>query len=409
MRPVKRLLLIGSFDTKGEDYAFVGGQIERRGHQVITMDIGVIGTPQCITPDWSAEAVAARAGYTLAELRSLGDRGKALSLMALGAASLAGELYGQGQIDGVLGMGGTGGTSVIASVMRQLPFGFPKVLVTTAASGDTRHIIGIRDIVLIPSIVDVAGVNRISRTVYIQAAGALCGMVEQHIEESDHDKPVIAVTMFGNTTPCVERSVKLLEEQGYECLVFHCTGAGGRTMEDLCEAGRIAAVLDITTTEWADELCGGVFSAGSSRLEAPGRAGIPHLIAPGCIDMVNFGPAATIPEAYQNRSLYAWNSDVTLMRTNIEENRKLGRTFAEKANAANGPVAFLIPLRGYSILGGNGERFHDRAADLAFAEALEANIKSTIIRQKLDVNINDDAFADQAVEMLLHMLKDGKE
>ncbi len=368
------------------------------------LDIGVIGPPRAITPAWSSDAVAAMAGFTLKELAAFNDRGKALGIMAAGAAKLATELQVQGKIDGILGMGGTGGTSVIASVMRELPFGFPKVFVSTTVSGDVSHIVGTKDIVLVPSIVDVAGLNAVSKSVYARAAGALCGMIEQTIEEKAASRPVIAVTMFGNTTPCVERSVRLLNEAGYECLVFHCTGAGGRTMESLCEDGRIAAVLDLTTTEWADELCGGVFSAGESRLKAPGRVGIPHLIAPGCIDMVNFGPSETLPARYRNRLLYEWNANVTLMRTNEAENRQLGGIFAGKANAAKDDVAFLVPLRGYSILGMNGERFHEPRADHAFVEALQAQLNPAISIELLDMAINDEAFADRAVETLLAML-----
>lgn len=405
MKPVKKLLLIGSFDTKDEDYAFVKEQIEQRGHQVVTMDIGVIGNPEHIIPNWSSEFVAERAGCTLQQLRTQGDRGEALSVMALGATTIVSELCKKKKIDGVLGMGGTGGTSVIAKMMRTLPIGFPKVLVTTAASGDTRHIVGTKDIVLIPSVVDVAGVNRISRKIYSQAAGAVCGMAEQHMAEFKTDKPIIAISMFGNTTYCVQQSMKLLEEQGYECLIFHCTGTGGRTMESLVSDGNIAAVLDITTTEWADELCGGVFTAGSSRLEAPGLAGIPHVIVPGCIDMVNFGPFETVPEAYRDRNLYTWNSDVTLMRTNADENKQLGQIFAEKANMAKGPVSIVIPTRGFSILGEKGQRFHDTESDTAFVNAMKEHLKPSIGYEELAFNINDEAFAEYAVKRLLQLLK----
>ncbi|WP_141502472.1 Tm-1-like ATP-binding domain-containing protein [Paenibacillus luteus] len=405
MEPVKKLLLIGSFDTKGKDYAFVKEQIELRGHQVVTMDIGVIGNPEQIHPTWPSELVAEWAGVTLQQLRTQGDRGYALSIMALGATKIVCELYKEKKIDGVLGMGGTGGTSVIATIMRTLPIGFPKVLVTTAASGDTRHIVGTKDIVLIPSIVDVAGVNRISRKMYSQAAGAVCGMAEQHVAEFNADKPIIAITMFGNTTQCVQQSMKLLDEQGYECLIFHCTGTGGRTMESLVSDGNIAAVLDITTTEWADELCGGVFTAGCSRLEAPGLAGIPHVIVPGCIDMVNFGPFETVPKVYKDRNLNAWNSDVTLMRTNVDENKQLGQIFAEKANKANGPVAIVVPTKGYSILGENGQRFHDAEADAAFVNSLKEHIKPSIEYEELACNINDYAFSHFVVKKLLQLLK----
>ncbi|HUG19355.1 MAG TPA: Tm-1-like ATP-binding domain-containing protein, partial [Planctomycetaceae bacterium] len=270
--------------------------------------------------------------------------------------------------------------------------------------------VGIKDLVLIPSIVDVAGVNRISRIIFTRAAGAICGMVEAVPEEAPTDKPVIAASMFGNTTECVGMCREQLEQAGYEVLTFHAVGTGGRMLESLVTAGFIDGVLDITTTEWADELCGGVFSAGTDRLSAPGRAGVPHLIVPGCIDMVNFGPLSSVPENYRNsgRTFYEWNPDVTLMRTSAEENRELGRIFAEKANASPRPVSFLIPTRGFSILGGDGERFCDRAADRAFLEALESSLQERHRVLVMETNINSPAFAEKAVEMLREMMSGKK-
>ncbi|GBF76874.1 hypothetical protein PA598K_05383 [Paenibacillus sp. 598K] len=275
---------------------------------------------------------------------------------------------------------------------------------STAASGDTRPIVGTRDVVLIPSVVDVAGINSISELIYREAAAAVCGMMEQSPPPQRQEKPLIAITMFGNTTAAVERCKRQLEAQGYECLVFHCTGTGGQTMEGLVEDGRIAAVLDMTTTEWADELCGGVFTAGDARLEAPGRVGIPHLVVPGCIDMVNFGGADTVPERYRDRLLYAWNANVTLMRTNVEENEQLGEIFAQKLNRARGGTAVLIPTRGYSLLGASGERFHQPEADAAFEQALQSRLHPHIRCETLELAINDEAFADRAVRLLTELL-----
>lgn len=404
MQQPKQLLLIGTLDTKGEDYAYVRDLVVARGHRVVTVDIGVAGEPAGIAPDWDADEVARRAGASREALRAAGDRGRALAAMAEGAMELVLELHRQERIDGILGMGGTGGTSVIAAVMRRLPIGFPKVLVSTAASGDTRPIVGTRDVVLIPSVVDVAGINSISELIYREAAAAVCGMMEQPPPSQRAEKPLIAITMFGNTTAAVERCKRQLEAQGYECLVFHCTGVGGLTMEGLVEDGRIAAVLDMTTTEWADELCGGVFTAGDTRLEAPGRVGIPHLVVPGCIDMVNFGGADTVPERYRDRLLYAWNANVTLMRTNVEENEQLGEIFAQKLNRAQGGTAVLIPTRGYSLLGASGERFHDAAADAAFEQALRSRLDRHIHCETLALAINDEAFADRAVSLLIELL-----
>jgi uncharacterized protein (UPF0261 family) len=401
----KTILLIGAFDTKGEEYAFVTNLIEGRGHRVLTVDTGVMREPAHLTADIAAAQVAEAAGESLATLRAGDDRGRAMTVMSQGAARLVRELFDAGRFDGILGMGGTGGTSVIGAAMRALPVGVPKVLVSTAASGDTRPFLGTRDITLIPSVVDVAGINRISRLVFTEAAGAVCGMVEMHSEERAEERPVITVSMFGNTTQCVDRCRERLTADGYEVLVFHCTGTGGRTMEDLVADGLVTAVLDITTTEWADELCGGVFSAGPTRLEAPGRAGIPHLIVPGCVDMVNFGPRETVPAQYRDRLLYVWNPTVTLMRTTPQENAALGGIFAEKANQAGGPVAFLLPLQGVSILDSPGHEFWWPDADRAMFDALKANLRPGITVEEMDANINDPAFADRAVEMLLALSK----
>ncbi len=342
----KTIVLLGAFDTKGEEYAFVKDLIEARGHRVFAMNTGVMGEARGLVPDVDAAAVADAAGENLASLRGEGDRGRAMAAMGRGAAQLVRSLYDAGQLGGILGMGGTGGTAVISAAMRELPVGVPKVLVSTAASGDTRPFLGTHDITLIPSVVDVAGINRISRRIFIEAAGAICGMVEVVGETASgqrSDRPVIAVSMFGNTTQCVDRCREILTAHGYEVLVFHCTGVGGETMENLVRDGLITAVLDITTTEWADELCGGVFTAGPTRLEAPGIAGIPHLIVPGCVDMVNFGPRETVPERYSGRLFYVWNPTVTLMRTTPGENATLGAIFAEKASRPGGRLPSCCP------------------------------------------------------------------
>jgi uncharacterized protein (UPF0261 family) len=267
--------------------------------------------------------------------------------------------------------------------------------------------VGTKDIAMIPSIVDVAGLNRISRPIFARAAGAICGMVAVPIAEAADERPIVVASMFGNTTTCVNACSEALGNKGYEVLVFHATGTGGRTMESLVAEGLVDAVLDITTTEWADTICGGVFDAGPERLSAPGLRGVPHLIVPGCIDMANFGPMNTVPQQYREagRLFYEWNPAVTLMRTNAEENRRMGAVFAEKANQASGPVAFLLPLRGVSILDGAGERFCDREADRAFFAALKKDLKPGIPVVELENNINDPAFSDKAVEMMLELIE----
>jgi len=405
--PERKVLMLGAFDTKAVEYAYVRQRILSSGHAVLTMNTGVMGDTDLFPVDINAEQVASAGGGDLAKLRQSGDRGKAMNVMADGAAALLEKLWNEKQFDGVIGMGGTGGSSVICTGMRALPIGVPKVCVSTAAAGDISNYVGAKDILMMPSIVDVAGLNRISRQVLARAADAVCGMVSVDAPQAaDGDKPIIAASMFGNTTQCVDVCREELTAEGYEVLVFHATGAGGRTMELLVDEGLIAGVLDITTTEYADTICGGVFDAGPERLSAPGRRGIPHLIAPGCVDMANFGAPDTVPAKYRQagRQFHEWNANVTLMRTNIEENRRMGEVFAQKANAAKGPVAFLIPLRGVSILDGDDQPFCDREADNAMFEAIRKNLKPDIPVVEMDLNINDPAFARQAVQMMQELL-----
>jgi uncharacterized protein (UPF0261 family) len=402
----KTICILGAFDTKGEDHAFLREEILELGGKVLTVNIGVLGSTALFPVDIDAEEVVQAAGLDLDELRRRKDKAEAMKALNQGAPKLIQQLYEKGRFDGIIGMGGSGGSSIIAAAMRALPIGVPKILVSTVASGDVSFYVRGKDITMIPSIVDVAGLNRISRLVYTRAAGAICGMVQNDLTQSSEDLPIIAASMFGNTTDCVSVCVKMLKEKRFEVLVFHATGTGGRAMETLVTDGLVEAVLDITTTEWADELCQGVFSAGPERLDAPGQRGIAHLIVPGCVDMVNFGAPSTVPEKYRRakRLFYEWNPSVTLMRTNAEENRRMGEIFAQKANAANGPVGFLIPLKGVSMLDGDGQRFCDREADRAMFDAIKANLRPGIPIVELDLNINDPPFAAKAVEMLLELV-----
>ena len=402
----KNILMIGAFDTKAEDFRFLRDCLLESGVGVLSMNIGTLGTTEQFPVDVEADEIAAAAGTSLCELRDRGDRGQAMKSMAEGAPIAVRKIFEDGRINGVIGMGGTGGSSVICAAMRELPLGFPKICVSTAASGDVSAFVGTNDIVMFPSVVDVAGINRISRQVYANAAGAITGMVGVQRSATSGDRPIIAASMFGNTTTCVETCVNLLDEKGYETLIFHAIGSGGRTMESLVSEGLVDGVLDITTTEWADEICGGVFSAGPERLSEPGRRGVPHLIVPGCIDMANFGPVDSMPKKYRDgsRNLYEWNPSVTLMRTNIEENREMGRVFAAKANRATGPVGVLIPLKGVSILDGDGERFCDREADQAMFDALKAGLRDDIPCIETDCNINDAVFSAKAVELMLELM-----
>lgn len=406
----KTICVIGAFDTKGEDHAFLRQEILKLGCQVLTINIGVLETTTLFPVDFEAKDVLKAGGIDLGGIRAQGDKGAAMKAFDQAAPRLVRELYDQGKFDGIIGMGGSGGSSIIASAMRSIPIGLPKVLVSTVASGDVSFYVRGKDITMIPSIVDVAGLNRISRLIYARAAGAICGMVQNEPPQSREDRPIITASMFGNTTDCVNACGKALNDRGFEVLVFHATGAGGRAMETLVADGLVEGVLDITTTEWADELCQGVFSAGPERLDAPGQRGIPHLIVPGCVDMANYGAPSTVPEKFRQakRLFYEWNPSVTLMRTNADENRQMGEIFAKKANAATGPVAFLIPLRGVSMLDGDGQPFCDREADRAIFDAIKANVKPGIPIVEVDLNINDPAFAAKAVEMMLQLMSQRK-
>ena len=404
------VLMLGAFDTKGAEYDYLRRQIVANGCDVLAVNTGPLGTTDLFPVDIEADEVARAGGGDLAQIRRQQDRGDAMKVMSAGAAAVVRRLLEQRRFNGIIGMGGTGGSAVVTAAMRALPIGVPKLCVSTAAGTPTAATyVGLSDLVLMPSIVDVAGLNRVLRLVLDRAAGAICGMVRSAASAPGPQtkvKPVIAATMFGNTTTCVNACREALERAGYEVLVFHATGTGGRTMEMLVDQGLVDAVLDITTTEWADEICGGVFSAGPDRLSAPGRRGVPHLVAPGCVDMANFGPPDTVPQKYRDagRKLYEWNPSVTLMRTNALENRRMGEIFAEKLNAATGPVAVLVPLRGVSVLDGNGQPFCDREADRAMFEALKAGLRPDIACVEIDANINDSAFAARSVETMLQLI-----
>lgn len=395
----KVVALLGALDTKGAEYQFVKDCVEKRGHRTLVIDVGVL-EPPLFKPDISREEVAHAGGGDFDSLRQKRDRGEAVALMSRGAAVLLPQLYAAHRFDGVLSLGGSGGTSVACAAMRALPLGVPKVMVSTVAGGDVSGYLGVTDIVMIPSIVDVAGLNRISREVFARAVGSICGMVETELPPSQ-DKPLIAASMFGNTTPAVERARLLLEKAGYEVLTFHCTGAGGRTMESLIETGRIGGVLDLTTTEWADELVGGVFTAGPTRLEAAARCGVPAIVVPGCLDMVNFWAPQTVPAKFKERKFYPHNPNVTLMRTDVSESQRLGEILAAKLNQSAGPVTVLLPLKGLSMIDSPGGPFWWPEANQALFTALKRSLRPDLTVIEMDCNINEPMFADRCAQCLL--------
>jgi uncharacterized protein (UPF0261 family) len=404
----KPVVIVGALDTKGQEFRFVRDLIRERGLETIVVDFGVLEDPP-FSPDVSSDEVARAGGSSIAELRASKDKARAMQVMTRGLAVVVARLHAEGRLGGILGMAGTGGTSVATAAMRELPVGLPKLMVSTVGGGDVSQYTGPKDITMMPSVVDVAGINSISRRIYGNAAGAIAGMVGQEIADTAETKPLITASMFGNTTACVNRAREALEGQGYEVLVFHATGTGGKTMESLIASGYITASLDITTTELADEVCGGVFSAGPDRMMAAARAGIPTLIAPGCVDMCNFWGIDTVPERYRQRNLYEWNPNVTLMRTNVEENRAMGQMIARAANESTGPVVVLLPMRGVSMLDSPGNQFWDPEADGACYSAIKENLKPGVKLVEIDANINDPEFADKAVELLTELTRTRKE
>ena len=399
----KTVVLVGTLDTKGQEFAFVKELIEQAGLRTLMVDFGVMGGA-AFPPDVSRDEVAAAGGGDLAHLASGERKDEAMRVMAEGLAVVVRRLYDEGQLDGILGMGGSGNTSIATRAMRALPVGVPKVMVSTLGGGDVSAYTGTKDITFMPSIVDVAGINSISRAIYRNAGGAIAGMVHMEAPAAVGQRPLLAASMFGNTTICVDRARSELENAGYEVLVFHATGTGGKTMESLIADGYIIGSLDITTTELADEVCGGVLSAGPERCLAASRAGIPAVIAPGCVDMANFWGIDTIPEKYRNRNLYQWNPNVTLMRTNVEENVKIGEMLAAAANASSAPAVVVLPLKGVSMLDSPGGQFWDPEADHACYDAIKRNLKPGIPVIELDYNINDAEFADKCAALLLEML-----
>ncbi len=403
------IVLLGTLDTKGPEFRFVRDLLNEDGFDTLVVDAGSQGPPQ-FAPDVPREQVFAAAGTTFEAVLRANDRGRAVELAALGAAKLVARLHQEGKVDGVLGLGGSAGTVIATATMRALPFGVPKLMVSTLASGQVKQYVGVRDIAMLHSVVDISGINRVSRVVLTNAAGAVAGMVRANMAATSSsvptvDKPLIAATMFGVTTPCVSAAQKILEQADFETLVFHATGTGGMTMESFIRDGVIAGVLDITTTELADELVGGILSAGKDRLTAAAIRGVPQVISLGALDMVNFGPRDTVPKKFDDRRFHQHNSSVTLMRTTPQENDKLGKEIAEKASAARGPTAVLAPLRGVSAIDKEGGPFWWPEADQALFQSLRNWISPDVKLIELDLHINDADFAKAAADTLLTLMK----
>ena len=398
------VVLLGTLDTKGRELDYLRVRLREQDVEVVLVDAGVF--EPLAQADVTAEEVAAAAGADLAALREAGDRGAAVEAMCRGSAAVVGRLHEGGRLDGLLTIGGSGNSSIGAAAAAALPVGVPKMIVSTVASGDTRPYVGAKDVTMTYSVVDISGLNRISERILSNAAGAIAGMAKVSVPESGEGRPLIGATMFGVTTPAVTRARERLEELGYEVLVFHATGTGGQSMEALARAGYLAGVLDLTTTELADDLVGGVLSAGPARLEAAGELGLPQVVSLGALDMVNFGARDTVPQQFEDRVLYVHNPSVTLMRTTPEECAELGRRIARKLSAATGPTALFVPLKGVSMIATDGGPFHDAAADEALFAAVREGLGENVELYELDLDVNDPAFADAMANRLDEMVRD---
>ena len=393
------IAVLGTFDTKADEHAYVAECIRAAGCNVLLIDTGTGCEPR-LKPDVSRFEIAKAGGVDLEPILARQDRGEAVAAMVLAVPNCVEALRQAGRIHGILSLGGGGGTAIASAAMRALPIGFPKLIVSTLASGNTAHYVGTKDIVMMPSVVDINGLNRVLRLILTRAAGAIVGMVRAQLPVVT-DRPIIVASMFGNTTACVNAAIPYFTAAGFETIVFAATGSGGRAMESLIESGMVAGVFDITTTELADELVGGVLSAGPDRLNATARAGVPSVVAPGCLDMVNFGERATVPSRFSDRLFYQHNPQVTLMRTAPAECTVLGEMLANSVNRYTAPATVLIPARAISVVSAKGGPFHDPLADVALFESIKKHLKPTIPWVTVDLEINDPEFAKIAAETLL--------
>ncbi len=400
---MKTVAVLGTFDTKGKELKFIKECIEEHGLKTLCINTGVF--EPVVEPDISSAEVAAAVGADINAIVEKRDRATATEVLAKGTEKLIPQLYAEGKFDGIISIGGSGGTALATPAMRQLPLGVPKVMVSTMASGDVSPYVGTSDIVMIPSVVDAEGLNDISKVIFSNAANAVVGMVQNRKEIESDGKPLLAATMFGVTTPCVKAAEDYLHEQGYDVLVFHATGTGGKCMEALIDQGFIKGVLDLTTTEWCDEVVGGVLNAGPDRLTAAGKNGIPQVVSVGALDMVNFGPMDTVPAQFKDRNLYKHNPTVTLMRTTADELKSIGHEIASRLTDATGKTTLMLPLKGVSMIDVEGQPFYDAEADKALFDTLRTELAGSDVEiVELDTDINDKEFAIAAAKKLISLL-----
>ena len=404
----RSVLLIGTLDTKGEEYSFARTRFANAGIATILIDAGVF-PPVALNPDVTNEVVARAGGSSLQALRESNDRGQAVSIMSLGALSIVEELYAAGAIDGIFAFGGSSGSTIASLSMRALPIGVPKVLVSTLAASNAASFVGESDIAIFASVVDIAGINSISARIFSNAIDAMIGMLQSKPAVNVSDKKLIAASMFGVTTTCVTDARMRLEQHGYEVITFHMTGSGGRSMEKLISQGLIHGVLDVTTTELCDEIVGGTLSAGPDRLTAAVEKGIPQVISLGALDMVNFGTRTSVPKKFDNRKLYSHNDNVTLMRTTADECEKIAIDICSKLSRATSPVSLFIPLKGVSAIAVKDAPFYDPVADDALFSTIRKNVPRQIDLIELDNAINDPVFSAAMASKLITYVDQGWE
>jgi uncharacterized protein (UPF0261 family) len=398
------VVLVGTLDTKGREYAFVRDRIRMRGVDVLLIDGGILGEP-LTEPDITRQEVAAATGADVQALTDAGDRSAAIEVMGRGVTEIVTRLHQEGRLDAIGALGGTGGTTLATCAMRALPVGVPKLMVSTVASGDTSPYVGTVDVTMMYSVVDVAGINRISVQILANAAGTLVGMATEPVPALDEARPLVAASMWGVTTPCVTAARERLEEVGYDVLVFHQTGTGGDSMEALIRTGLVNGVLDVTPTELVGELAGGVWPAGPERLEVAGRLGVPQVVSLGGLDLIALGPPASMPEHFRSRWIYHHDEHMAAARTTAEESASLARIIARKLNAATGPVALFVPLRGFSPLSTPGADFHDPTADAALVDGLRALIDpSRVEMHEAECDINDPELARAMADRLFELM-----
>lgn len=401
----KTVAIAGTFDSKGKELLYLKKIFKELDLDTITIDCGVFHSEYEV--DITNEMVLREIGIDIKDISEKRDRALATENISKAMQKFIPRLYSEGKFDGIISLGGTGGTSLVTPAMRELPVGVPKIMVSTVASGNTSQYVGTSDIMMYPSIVDVSGLNSISTTIFKNAVFAMAGMLKFEHREKIEKKPLIAATMFGVTTPAIDYARQYLEKQGYEVLVFHATGTGGKTMERLIENGYFKGVLDLTTTEWCDELVGGVLNAGENRLEAAGKAGVPQVVSVGALDMVNFGGIDTVPNKFKNRNLYKHNPTVTLMRTTVDENIELGKIISKKLNQTHGPTVLMLPLDGVSMIDAEGQPFYGKEEDEALFKVIRENLDTTKVELiEMNNNINDEEFALTAAKKILELINE---